>query len=147
MTTAEKTELALILPLGGSLWLLTPMLPDTVGVGTLLLEASGLVLFQGLLRDLWLLAREKRAPRTGPRREAHCLCMESSVGVTGVVLGLAVLGTRIDHSIPASPWFWSGWATAAMALGFVMKDFVWESSPFRVRRDKDHLNIVVAWKR
>ena len=44
-------------------------------------------------------------------------------------------------------WVWSLLAASVMILGFVMKDFVLEWSPFRLRRDKDHLNIVVAWKR
>jgi hypothetical protein len=33
-----------------------------------------------------------------------------------------------------------------MALGFIIKDFVISWNPFGLRREKDHLNLIVRWK-
>jgi len=33
-----------------------------------------------------------------------------------------------------------------MALGFAIKDLVISWKPFGVRREKDHLNLIVRWK-
>jgi len=52
MTKIEKFELALIPVLGAVFWLMTPLLPDRVGVGKLMLWTSALLLLQSLVRDL-----------------------------------------------------------------------------------------------
>ena len=82
-------------------------LPDKLGVGRLLLGASALLLFQSLARDLWLLAREKRASQPSPRRKARCMCVESTVGAMGIVAGAVLLGSGIDRSVGMNNWVWS----------------------------------------
>ena len=146
MTTAEKIELVLIPILGLSIWLMATELPASVSVGTLLLGASVILLLQSLIRDLWLLAKQKRATLLIPRREGRCMCVESTVGFTGVAVGLVVLGSGIDWSVSMEGWNWCFLVVLVMAIGFAIKDYLFEWSPFRIRRDKDHVNIVFTWK-
>lgn len=147
MTAAEKIELVLIPLFGFGIWLMATGLPDTVGVGRLFLGASVLLLFQGLIRDFWLLAKGKRAADPSPPRKARCMCVESTIGVFGVVVGIVVLGSGINRSVIMDNWMWSVLAIVVMTTGFAIKDYVVEWNPLRVRRDKDHMNIVFAWKR
>ena len=146
MTTAEKVELTLIPLVGVAIWLMGEWLPTNIGIGSLLLASSVLLLFQGLIRDLWLLSKRNWGVQSGARQEALCMCVESTVGVTGVTAGLIILGTAIDWQLPMSVWIWSGLAVAVLTIGFSVKDFVFEWRPFRIRRDKDHVNIVFSWK-
>lgn len=146
MTAAEKIELALIPVAGASVWAMAERLPDQVGIGSLLLAASVLLLLQGLIRDLWLLSRRSRNSQASTCQEALCMCVESTVGATGVVAGLVILGSAFDSKLLLSPWLWSVLAVGVLATGFAIKDFVFEWRPFRIRRDKDHVNIVFSWK-
>jgi hypothetical protein len=146
MTSAEKIELMLIPVFGASVWLMAPWLPDTLGVGNLLLGTSIVLLFQSLVRDLWLLARERRDAQPSPRRKARCMCVESTIGATGVSAGLVVLGSGIDRPVVMNDWIWTSVVMVIMGIGFVIKDYVVEWGPLRVRRDKDHMNIVFTWK-
>ena len=147
MTAAEKTELALIPLAGVAIWLFGYRLPEKIGIGSLLLAASVLLLLQGLIRDLWLLYKRRQLPQDGTRREALCMCVESTVGVTGVVAGLILVGAMADMTFRVSPTLFSILAVTVLAAGFAIKDFVFEWHPFRLRRDKDHLNLVFSWKK
>ena len=145
MTTADKTELALIPLLGAGLLLAAPLLPDTIGLERVLLATSALLLLQGLIRDVWLLASYKRGKHAAQPRRARCLCVESAVGLTGILAGLLLLGCGADYPITLNHWQWSILLMAAMTSGFLLKDLVMEWKPLRIRRDRDHINIVVDW--
>lgn len=147
MTAAEKIELALIPMIGLAGWFIAGWLPADIGIGLLLLGGSVLLLLQGLIRDLWLISRRDQQSQQGAPQEALCMCVESTVGVTGVVAGLVVLGSTIDSTLSASPLLITILATGTLAFGFAVKDLILEFRPFRIRRDKDHLNIVFSWKR
>ena len=147
MTTAERIELALIPFMGVAVWLIAERLPAQIGVGSLLLAASVLLLLQGLIRDLWLLFKRRQQAKTGTRQEALCMCVESTVGVTGVVAGLIVLGSAADSALFVDRTLWTILSVSVLVIGFVIKDFVFEWRPFRIRRDKDHVNLVFSWKR
>ena len=75
------------------------------------------------------------------------MCIESTVGATGIVAGAVLLGTGIDRPVVMDKGIWSPLAMATMAVGFAIKDYVLEWRPWRVRRDKDHTNIVFTWKK
>ena len=147
MTTTEKTELGLIPLLGGLAWWAAPMLPRPISVGTALVWASALGLLQGLVRDLWLLARARHTARAKVKRQARCMCVESTVGVTGIVAGLVLLGAGSHRTWGPGRWDWSLAVMVILGVGFTLKDYVFEWSPFRLRRDKDHLNLVFSWKK
>ena len=146
-TTAETIELALIPLFGVVVWLITERLPAQIGIGSLLLAASVLLLLQGLIRDLWLLFKRRQQSQTGIRQEALCMCVESTVGVTGVVAGLIILGSAADSPLFLDRTLWTILAVSVLVIGFLIKDFVFEWRPFRIRRDKDHVNLVFSWKR
>jgi len=122
-------------------------LPAQVSVGMGLLSASVLLLAQGLIRDLWLISRRNVQTQNTSVHRAMCMCVESTVGVTGVVAGLIVLGGSIDAKIPISHVLVVSVTTAVLIVGFVVKNYVFEFRPFRIRRDQDHLNIVFSSKR
>lgn len=146
MTVAEKIELALIPVAGATVWALGDRLPGQTGIGTLVLIASALLLAQGLIRDLWLLFRGNLGSQTGAARQALCMCVESGVGMTGVIAGLVILGSAVDYNLPTGPWFWPSLSVGVLAIGFAIKDLVFDWRPLRIRRDKDHMNIIVSWK-
>jgi hypothetical protein len=147
MTIAEKIELALIPAFGIGVWLIAPGLPDNVGVGQLLLATSAFLLFESLIRDLWLLIRDRRVKKSSPRRKDRCMCIESTVGATGVIVGLVLPGSGMDYPVTMNNWTWSLLVITIMILGFMIKDYVVELGPIRVRRDKDHMNIIFTWKK
>ena len=147
MTTAERIELALIPLVGISVWVIAEGLPAQIGIGSLLLASSVLLLLQGLIRDLWLLFKLRQQSQTGTGNKALCMCVESTVGVTGIVAGLVVLGSAADSTLFVDRTLWTILAVSVLVLGFVIKDFVFEWRPFRIRRDKDHVNLVFSWKR
>lgn len=147
MTAAEKFELALIPLTGVAIVLAGDWLPASIGIGSILLATSVLLLFQGLIRDLWLLSNSSRRLYSDARQEVLCMCVESTVGVTGVTAGLIILGSGIDLRLPMSAWIWAGLAVAVLTIGFLVKDLVFEGRPFRIRQDKNHVNIIFSWKR
>ena len=147
MTTDEKVELALIPVVGLTVRIFAHAFPTKMGVGTLVLWASALLLFQSLVRDVWLLRKAKQAAQTVPVRKLSCMCIESTAGVTGVIIGMVLLGVGLDKSLGLDRWVWSLLATMSMIIGFLIKDYVFEWNPWRIRRDRDHLSIVFTWKK
>ncbi|MCF8056965.1 MAG: hypothetical protein K9K37_10040 [Desulfocapsa sp.] len=69
------------------------------------------------------------------------MCLESTVGAIGVVMGIVVLISAIKHSVFMDNWSWSFLVMAVMAMSYLTKDFVLAWNPFRILRDKDHMNI------
>lgn len=146
MSVAEKVELGLIAAVAISFGAATVVLPERTTAGNLLLGASALILLQSLLRDLWLLAKARREPPPNSPRTGQCMCVESAVGITGVVAGLVLVMSGIGTTVPMGRWSWFAFAVVSLAAGFLMKDYVMEFKPWRIRRDKDHVNIIVRWK-
>lgn len=146
MTIFERVELALIPVMGMAVWFLTPVLPDRLPAGRLLLWVSALILLQSLVRDLWLLSRKRRG-KQAPRKAARCMCVESAVGATGVVVGAIVLSAGVGQSVSMSHWSWSVLVLVALSGAFLIKDYVVEWDPWQIRRDKDHMSIVFTWKK
>jgi hypothetical protein len=147
MSIAERVELGLIVAVAAAFSVGADALPERMAVGNLLLGASALILLQSLLRDLWLLAKARRNPPPNPPRTGQCMCVESTVGITGVVAGLILVTCRIGTTLPMGRWSWCAFALASLGTGFLMKDYVAEFKPLRIRRDKDHVNIIVRWRR
>ncbi len=148
MSPAEKCELSLVPLLAATAWILAPLLPTTLSLGHLFLACSVLLLLQSLIRDLWLLASMRRREKTEPgKKKAACMCVESTVGLAGVVTGLALLAVGFTQTVAINRWGWGGVVLSVTGIGFLIKDFVFEWSPWRIRRDRDHMNIIFTWKR
>src|SRR4051812_27512470 len=91
MTRAERIELLVIAVAAAIGWLVWPYFSSTIPLWEMVLGSSALLLAQSLVRDVAILLRRRRSASNGPRVEAQCFCLESSVGTTGVIVA-AVLG-------------------------------------------------------
>lgn len=143
----------------GTLAHVTPWLPAKLQVGSLVLWASVVALAQSLIRDVIILARARvdaRAsegasssePSSPPR---GVMCLESSLGLTGVLIGggllIANLVSPLGLATRPSPLAWT-LGTGALLLGGVwVKDFVFTWRPWRFYKDPDHVNLVVGFRR
>jgi hypothetical protein len=145
MTFSEKIELGLIPCCSAGVWLMASLLPYRLAVGQLMLDVSVLLLLQSLVRDLFLLAKMRRMRQPNPIVAVRCICLESTVGMTGVLVGVGLLGWGGEQTVVMAAWQWSALAVLTMGMGFGIKDYVLETKPWRIRRDADHMNIVVKW--
>jgi hypothetical protein len=112
----------------------------------IVLKLSALLLAQSLGRDITVLLRSRIYPAIAPRKEAQCFCMESTVGVTGVVAGISLAGLGVSTNVVIPQWGFCLALLATMSMGFAIKDLVISWNPFGLRREKDHLNLIVRWK-
>ena len=145
MKSREKIELALIPIAVAAAGLAGRWLPTELGTGELLVIACLAWLVQGGLRDLWLLYVLKSQPATAPRRRLACMCLESSVGLTGVVVGVVLALCGIGGRVAFDAGRWMILAAVVFTLGFLAKDLVISWRPLGVRRDPDHHTILFTW--
>ena len=147
MTKLEKAEVAMI-PLSGIVaFLMTPFLPVLLSVGNALLLFSALLLLQSLVRDISILISSEKDQGQVKQKSMQCLCVESAIGMTGVLVGAGLLGLGIAQQIEMDKFSWGISIAILVAVGFAIKDFVVQVNPWRIFRDKDHLNIVFSWKK
>ncbi|MBZ0271307.1 hypothetical protein K8I61_04675 [bacterium] len=131
----DRTEIAiivlLILAAFDSARGMTFAVPAGVAIGAL----AGLLFVQGLLRDI---ARLLILPAAGERHRVLCLCAESSVALTLLVvaLGLALIGVTQSIEISGGAAVFAGGAT--LLFGFVSKNYV-----LSIRKEKDHGSVIV----
>lgn len=140
----EKVELALIPVAVAAVGLAGRWLPAQLGTGSLLVVACLAWLVQGGLRDLWLLYLLKSQPVAVPRRLA-CMCLESSLGLTGIVIGIVLALCNFGGQHTLTPGRWMLLAALVFTTGFLAKDLVISWRPLGVRRDPDHHSIVFTW--
>jgi hypothetical protein len=147
MTRAEWIEIFAIAIVTSASWPASKLFHSTMPLWQIILGASALLLAQSLVRDVAILFRSRHsASKNEPRKEAQCFCLESTIGMTGVIAGLALIGLGSSHQIAMSHWEFLIAIAGTMALGFLIKDLVISWKPFSVRREKDHLNLIVRWK-
>ncbi len=146
MKCAEWIEAGLIVAVAAASRLAWPILPGTMPLWQIVLGLSALLLAQSLVRDVAILFRRRQQALNQPRLEAQCFCLESTVGATGIVAGAALAGLGSSSRVATSGWEFSIAVPGILALGFVIKDLVIYWKPFGLRREKDHLNLIVRWK-
>ena len=147
MTKREKAELELILLAACGAFSITALLPGQLSTGNLLLMMSALLLLQSLIRDVSILMSTRRAEQTSGTKAMRCMCLESTIGMTGIVVGAGILGLGIDPQIRLGHWGWALAVVLTLGTGFAIKDFILQTSPWRIVREKNHLNIVFSWKK
>ncbi|HTJ79112.1 MAG TPA: hypothetical protein VL357_08960 [Rariglobus sp.] len=147
-TRAEKTELGLISLTVGVVVFVSGRLPASLELGSLLAVAALALLGQGLVRDLWLLSRQKQQAAGGGVRhgEMKCMCLESTVGLGGVFAGVVLSAAAVPVVVSVPSWSWPVAGAVVWGVGFAMKDVVIQWSPWRLRRVKDHGSILVRWR-
>ena len=124
--------------------LIRGQLPAKIELGEAVLAAAGLLLVQGLLRDL-LALRIARAKTKEPATRVTCVCVESTLGLSLIVAGaLLVFGTSpVVLRIPAIGWPITAGLVAV--FGFATRHLVVDWRTRRLRWEPDHLGVVV-WK-
>ena len=76
------------------------------------------------------------------------MCVESLVGLGGVLVGLLLLGAfgGAFLNLPIAPWLWPMLVVVVMTGGFFLKDLVVDWSQGKILRERDHSNILPRWK-
>ena len=147
LTTLEKVELSAI-PVAAILAWFTPVSPTfTLKVGGLITAASLLLLLQGFCRDLWLWLAVRRATEKPAPHSARCLCVESALGLTGILAAAGLTAFRFGPDITVTRLGLTTTFGAVLIAGFLLKDFVFEWSPWRIYRAKNHATLHFRWKR
>lgn len=145
-TRADSIELGLIAPAVGAVGVAADTLPDSMELGSVFAIAALALLLQGLVRDVGLLMKQRRAGVPGVREEARCMCVESTVGLAGVLTGVLLTAFAVTVSVPIAAWAWPLAGGLVWGAGFLMKDLVIQWRPWKVRRVKDHGSILVRWR-
>jgi hypothetical protein len=146
MTRAEWIEVLAIGFVAPISWLAWPCFPSPTPVWQIVLGASALLLVQSLVRDVAILLRSRRSASNESHQEAQCFCLESTVGATGIVTAAMLAGLGSSTQVAIGRWDFLLAVAGTMALGFIIKDWVISWKPLGVRREKDHLNLIVRWK-
>ena len=127
--------------------ILVPQTGATIELGELIAGAALLLLLQGFVRDLWLLRQARRSPASTPVRSARCMCVESTVGLTGVIAGIALVGFGLTTPIHLTPLGFLLSIVSILGAGYLLKDFVFEWSPWKIYREKDHSQVIFRWRK
>ena len=146
ITRAEKIELGLIVSAAGGVAVVAKRLPEALEAGSLLAIAALALLGQGLLRDLWLWSKQRRFVATAQPEEARCMCVESTVGLSGVLAGVVLTAVGVSVQVPIAVEMWPVMGVVVWGAGFAMKDLVVQWAPWKLRRVKDHGSILVRWR-
>lgn len=144
MTKLEKAELLFIPVIGIFIWQLKQQ--NNLELGRLVLYASALLLLQSLIRDVFLLFISKSHSHNEIKK-ATCMCMESSIGMTGIIAGSLLVGFGFNVILGMNPMKWSLGVMLILIVGFLIKDIVIQFNPIRIYSDKNHMNIVFTWKK
>ena len=147
LSSAERVELGAILVLPLFTFYLAPKSGVSLELSELVAGAALLVLLQGFCRDLWLLRQARRSTSTTPEKHVRCMCVESAIGLTGVIAGICLVGAGLTHPVHLSAGALTGGVAAAMTFGFLLKDLVFEWSPWKIYREKDHAQVIFRWKK
>lgn len=139
MKASENVELGLIAAAICTMAVVSPRLPATAQWGYVVLGFGLLFLGQTLLRDLWLMWKQRGISRSA-MPAAQCTCLESVVGFAPVIVSLVLLSSGRGGSVQVSAWLWVVISAIVMLAGFVVKDFVLEWNPLRIRREPEHVN-------
>ena len=147
LAPAEKFEIATIPMITAGVAWLTPRPGVSLELGELLAGVALLILIQGFFRDLWLLRQARRQPAATPARAARCMCVESALGLTGIVAGIGLVGLGLTRSVFVSVTGLAASVGTALVAGYLLKDFVFEWSPWKIYREKDHAQVIFRWRK
>lgn len=151
MTTATRNEaIGLVIAVGLVAWL-APQLPASLELGELIAGAALTLLVQGGIRDVISLIRQRRhvsPANAAPPHEAHCMCLESTVGLSGILIGVLLTALLANGPrIALAPWFWPVAVALIGLIGLGIRDLVIQWKPrVRLLRVKDHGSIIVRFR-
>ena len=143
MTRVEWVEVGLVVAISIAALALPSEFLSDLTLGEAVLYLSALLLAQGLVRDLALLLRNRSAAHGGVFQESQCLCLESAIGVAGVVAGAMLFVSPNAQFLAIADWQASLAVAATLAAGFFIKDLVITWNPLGIRREKNPLSVIV----
>ena len=146
MTRAEWIEAIIAGTVALTAWFAWPFIPSPTPIWQIVLGVSSLLLLQSLIRDVTILLRTRPSVSHEPRREAQCFCLESTVGLTGIITGAILVGLGSSTHVTIGRCGFTLAVAGTMTLGLLIKDLVITWNPLGLRREKDHLNLIVRWK-
>lgn len=146
MTREGCIEILLICLVSAMSWLAWPYFSSPTPIWQIVLAASTLILLQSLIRDIIILIRDHYSTSHKLMKEAQCFCLESTVGASGIAIGLLLLGLGSPTEIIINRWELFFATLAILGIGFVIKDWVITWNPLGLTREKNHLNVIVRWK-
>ncbi len=146
MRAQEFFELALIFLATGMAAFIGPLFPARLSVGALCLLAASVLLAQSLVRDLVLIYANRNEAGGVTSRTANCMCVESMLGFSGVILGVLLLLSATGGTIVMNRGVWCAMTAVPLVAGLLLKDWVITWRPWGVSREKDHLNLIVRWR-
>ena len=74
------------------------------------------------------------------------MCLESTVGLSGVVAGVVFTVAGAPSVVAVAEWVWPMAGALVWLAGYAMKDVVIQWSPWKLRRVKDHGSLIVRWR-
>lgn len=143
LSRATTVELGAVVAAVVVVALAAPRMPETLEIGSLAAVLSLALLGQGFVRDVITLMRRKAATTNQHQEEAQCLCLESTIGLGGVLAGILLTVTMADARVSLSPATWPAMALVIWLSGTAIKDLVFQWHPVAIRRIVDHGSIVV----
>ncbi len=117
--------------------------PQQLSSGNLVLVFSGLFLVQTLIRDLYLLNRRDKRENSPEEVSRPVFCLETTVGIVGVIVGAVMVFAGSGPAVAMSNGIWAILLALTMLLCFALRDYVVQWNPWAIRRDPDHVNIIV----
>jgi hypothetical protein len=145
VTLLEKSELCAIFLIALSVCCLGGSLPATSSIGTVIVWVAGLSFSQSLVRDLILVRQASKKARPPSKQVKQCLCLESVLGVSVLLVGSLLLFSNNVEAIELSAPKWGTLVLLTLLAGFLVKNFILTWRPLGIRREKDHINIIVKW--
>ncbi len=147
LTTLEKVELSTIPVVTTLAWFAPLGASYTLRIGGLITAASLLLLLQGFCRDVWLGFAARRATAKPDPHHAQCMCVESALGLTGILVAAGLTAFGFGPDIAVTSMERTVGVGAVLVAGYLLKDFVFEWSPWKLYRAKDHATLHFRWKR
>lgn len=144
LSEADKIELTLIGAGALLTYIILPVLPHYLSIGMFALVFAVCLLGQSLIRDLFKLYAIRRDRSEPQRIGIVCMCVESVIGLVGVIAGLAMLFTGIAYVVKIPQWYWPAFSTGTWLFGYVIKNYVIDFTNWRLKRVEDHHNIVIG---
>jgi len=146
MTFAEQIECSLIVAFALTAFVFKDVIPIPQSLSYACIYLSALLLLQGLIRDVYYLYLGMNSSKQKVTKATPILglCIESTIGAIGIIVGLSMFFfvSELHIQLPAIVWVSS--IIVVVVFGFLVKDYVVEFLPFRLRQDINHMNVIVG---
>ncbi len=141
MSVLEKAELIVIGALSIAVYFFAPkVIVLSIGAGVIWLAV--LIFIQGLTRDLAIMVNLVKSEKPV---EKQCICLESVVGLSSLLIGFILLFSNYSVVLVLNKVIQVAIVFSVCIAGFLIKDLVLTWRPIGIRREKNHMNVIVKW--